>query len=183
MTVSIRRIVTGHDPDGKAVVLSDSAAPNVKVRPVVGITSTLVWVTDESPADISGSADRADRQIGVSPPRNGSVFRIVDFPPGKEMSEADRKALMQQMGLSRDTGAGGTRHGLMHRTDSIDYVIVLEGEIDMVLDDSEVHMRPGDVMVQQGTNHAWVNRSNANCRIAFVLIDAVKPAVVKDAGH
>jgi mannose-6-phosphate isomerase-like protein (cupin superfamily) len=170
--VGIRRIVTGHDASGKAVVLQDSPTPNVKVRPVGGFVSHLVWVTDESPADIAGTADRSLREIGTAPPANGTVFRVVDFPPeGGKVH--DRDAMLQAMGLKDETH-GGARHAFMHRTKSVDYALVLSGEIDMLLDDSEVHMKAGDVMVQQGTNHAWVNRGTEVCRIAFVLVDAVE---------
>ncbi len=143
-----RRVVTGH-AGGKAVVLHDGPAPNVKVRPGSGLVSTLLWATDESPAELSGSADRAAREIGIPPPRNGSIFRVVDFPPGAK--------------------------GEMHRTSSIDYAVVLEGEIDMLLPGSEVSLRAGDVLVQQGASHAWINRGSGRCRIAFVLIDAKDP--------
>jgi mannose-6-phosphate isomerase-like protein (cupin superfamily) len=162
----VRRVVTGHR-DGKAVVLYDSAAPNQKLRQASGLVSTLIWVTDEIPADISGSADRAAREIGVPPPPNGSIFRVVDFPP--EKAPRSREAILAEMGV-RDHGEA--RHPGMHRTRSVDYAIVLEGEIDMLLDEGEVHLKAGDVLVQQGTNHAWVNRGSASCRIAFVLIDA-----------
>ena len=156
----VRRVVTGHR-DGKAVVLYDSAAPNQKLRQASGLVSTLVWATDETPADISGSADRAAREIGVPPPPGGSIFRVVDFPP--EKAPRSREAMLAEI---------GARHPGMHRTRSVDYAIVLQGEIDMLLDEGEVHLRAGDVLVQQGTNHAWVNRGTAPCRIAFVLIDA-----------
>ena len=162
----VRRVVTGHR-DGKAVVLYDSAAPNQKLRQASGLVSTLVWATDETPADISGSADRAAREIGVPPPPGGSIFRVVDFPP--EKAPRSREAILAEMGVGDH---GGARHPGMHRTRSVDYAIVLEGEIDMLLDEGEVHLQAGDVLVQQGTNHAWVNRSAAACRIAFVLIDA-----------
>ena len=141
-----RRVVTGHDAAGKAMVLQDGAAPNVRIRQASGLVSTLLWVTDESPADLSGNADRAAREIGIPPPRNGSIFRVLDFPAGAK--------------------------GEMHRTRSVDYAVVLEGEIDMLLEDADLHLRAGDVLVQQGTPHAWENRGAANCRIAFVLIDA-----------
>jgi mannose-6-phosphate isomerase-like protein (cupin superfamily) len=165
----VRRVVTGHDADGRSIVLFDSAAPNVKGR-AQGNASTLLWVTDESPADISGSADRAEREIGVPPPPLGSIFRVVEFPPGgKQMS---REAVLKEMGLS---GQSASAHAGMHKTRSVDYAVVMEGEIDMVLDDREVHLAAGDVLVQQGTNHAWVNRGERPCRIAFVLIDAAAP--------
>ena len=159
-------MVTGHR-DGKAVVLFDSAAPNRKLRQASGLVSTLLWVTDETPADISAAADRAAREIGVPPPPNGTIFRVVDFPP--ESGARSREAVLKERGVADH---GGARHHGMHRTRSVDYAIVLEGEIDMRLDDSEVHLEAGDVLVQQGTNHAWVNRGAQPCRIAFVLIDA-----------
>ncbi len=140
-----RRIVTGHDAKGRAVILHDGAAPNARRRPS-GLVSTLLWTTDESPADVDRSDDRAAREIGIPPPERGSIFRLVDFPPGAA--------------------------GEMHRTRSIDYAVVIEGEIDMLLPDGEVHLRAGDVLVQQATDHAWENRGKANCRIAFILIDA-----------
>ena len=162
----VRRVVTGHR-DGKAVVLFDSAAPNQKLRQASGLVSTLIWVTDETPADISAVVDRTDREIGVPPPPRGSIFRVVDFPP--EGGARSREAVLKEMGVADQ---GGARHHGMHRTKSIDYAVVLEGEIDMLLDESEVHLTVGDVLVQQGTNHAWVNRGTKPCRIAFVLIDA-----------
>lgn len=177
MQRNTRRVVTGHDKDGKAIVLSDGPAQNVKVRKVAaGLVSTLLWVTDETPADISGAADRADREIGVAPPSRGSVLRIVDFPPVTgDVAAIDNAAMTREMGLGHDHGGSPARHPFTHRTRSIDYAIVLEGEIDMLLDDSEVRLRAGDVLVQQGTNHAWVNNGTQPCRVAFVLIDAEAP--------
>ena len=175
MTEKIRRVVTGHDPAGKAVVTRDGAPTNVRVRKASGgLISTLIWATDETPADISGSADRAAREGGVAPPPLGSVFRVVDFPPMDESVLQDHEAVTREMGLGH--AGAPARHPLMHRTRSVDYAIVMCGEIDMLLDDSEVHLQAGDVVVQQGTNHAWVNRGTENCRIAFVLIDASEPA-------
>jgi mannose-6-phosphate isomerase-like protein (cupin superfamily) len=162
----VRRVVTGHE-GGQAVVLFDGPAPNQKLRQASGLVSTLLWVTDETPADISGDTDKSMREIGVPPPAGGTIFRIVDFPP--EGAARSREAILQEMGVSDQ---GGARHAAMHRTRSVDYAIVLEGEIDMLLDDSEVHLRAGDVLVQQGTHHAWVNRGAQPCRMAFVLIDA-----------
>jgi naringenin degradation protein FdeH len=171
VTRPARRVVTGHDAAGKALVLFDGAAPNVKLRQATGLTSTLLWVTDESPADNTGSADAADREIGVAPPARGSVFRVVDFPPAAEVGAVDNAAMLREMGLSGGA-RGDPRHATMHRTRSVDYAIVISGEIDMLLDDSEVRLRAGDVVVQRGTNHAWVNRGKETCRIAFVLVDA-----------
>ena len=173
MPLPVRRVVTGHDRNGKAIVVIDGNAPNQKVRQT-GIASALLWVTEETPADMSGSADRAAREMGVPPPPNGSVLRVVDFPPESAGgAKADNAAILREMGVA--AGSAPVRHAHMHRTKSIDYAIVLAGEIDMLLDDSEVHLKAGDILVQQGTNHAWVNRTNGVCRIAFVLIDAREP--------
>jgi mannose-6-phosphate isomerase-like protein (cupin superfamily) len=174
---SVRRVVTGHDASGKAVVLMDGDAPNRKVRQT-GLVSTLLWVTDETPADISGNADRAAREIGVPPPANGSILRVVDFPPeAAGGTKVDNATILREMGVA--AGNAPVRHAHMHRTRSVDYAIVLSGEIDMLLDDSQVHLEAGDILVQQGTNHAWVNNGSAVCRIAFVLIDGEEPEAWK----
>jgi mannose-6-phosphate isomerase-like protein (cupin superfamily) len=173
MAQPTRRVVTGHDARGRAVVLIDGDAPNAKLRKATGLTSTLLWVTEESPADVSGDADRAGREIGVAPPPRGSIFRVVDFPPAVDFGAVDNAAMLREMGLAQGGSAqGDAGRATMHRTKSIDYAVVISGEIDMLLDDSEVHLRAGDVLVQRGTNHAWVNRGKENCRVAFVLIDA-----------
>jgi mannose-6-phosphate isomerase-like protein (cupin superfamily) len=173
----IRRIVTGHDASGKAIVTMDGPCPHVKVRPGAGFVSSLLWVTDETPARADIPGDRADRTIGVPPPPNGSILRVVDFPPVDESTDKiDQAELVKSMGAQHHTHGGGpARHPYMHRTKSVDYAIVLQGEVDMLLDDSEVHLKAGDFLIQQGTNHAWVNRSKEMCRIAFVLIDGVDP--------
>ena len=177
MKHAIRRVVTGHDSSGKAVVLIDGIAPNIKVRQGAGFVHSLLWVTDETPADISGGADRAEREIGVAPPQMGSILRMVDFPPvTREAENIDHQTLIRDMGASRDRHGGApARHPYMHRTRTLDYAVVLEGEIDLLLDHTEVHLQAGDAIVQQGTNHAWVNRSSRTCRVAFVLIDAEDP--------
>ena len=144
----VRRVVTGHDANDVAKVLIDGEATNRKSsRP--GNVSTLIWSTDATPADISVGEDVEDlgaRILGTPPPPNGTRFCVITFPPGNP--------------------------GRMHRTETIDYVIVMEGEIDMDMDDSTVKLKAGDVMVQRGTNHSWVNRSDKVARAAFVLIDA-----------
>ena len=161
MSHATRRVVTGHDDNGKAIIERDGAAPNVRVREGAGFVSTLLWVTDETPAKADLRIDRADRTIAVAPPANGSILRIVDFPPvTPEVDKMDGAALRQAMGVDHGGAAGApSRHAYMHRTKSVDYGIVLSGEIDMLLDDSEVHLKAGDIVIQQATNHAWVNRT------------------------
>jgi mannose-6-phosphate isomerase-like protein (cupin superfamily) len=171
----IRRVVTGKDATGKAIAVIDGAAPSVVVSKERGTTSTLLWVTDSTPADISGNADSANRKIGVPPPPNGSIFRVIEFAPEKDLTSdyATRLNIMRQMGLAPEgPSREHPRDAGMHRTRTIDYVLILSGEIDMLMDDSEVHLKAGDVVVQRGTNHAWVNRGSRPCKVAFILIDA-----------
>jgi mannose-6-phosphate isomerase-like protein (cupin superfamily) len=172
---STRRIVTGHDAQGKAVALFDGPL-QAKQRSAGGNGMTLVWVTAEFPVDMTGPADRAQIQVGVPPPANGTIFRIVDFAPATTApaEPVDHHKILLSMGIDPAT-QGYARHANTHRTRTIDYALVLEGEIDMLLDDTEVHVKAGDIMVQQGTNHAWVNNSGKPCRIAFILIDGKTP--------
>ena len=175
MTMAVRRVVTGHHADGRSTVALDGAAPNVKQRQA-GNGSTLLWVTDEAPAKVSSSADRAAREIGVPPPRRGTIFRIAEFPPGVGGEVRDNEAVLRDFGIGPDVTRGHPpRHPAIHRTRSLDYVVVLEGEIDLLLDDGDVRLKAGDVVVQQATNHAWINRGAATCRLAMVFIDAEEP--------
>lgn len=175
MAAPIRRIVTGKDADGKAIVVTDGMTGNVRQRPETGVANTLLWVTDRSPADLSDSADAGERKVGVAPPPSGTIFRIVEFAPEKSLKTdyETRLRVVRSLGLmpegpSRDH----PRDPGMHRTATIDYAVVLSGEIEMLLDDSEIHLKAGDTIVQRGTNHAWVNRGDQPCRVAFVLVDA-----------
>jgi hypothetical protein len=179
LSENVRRVVTMVDGGGKAVVLYDGDNPHTIQRPGRATTSRLLWVTGETPADIAGNADRAalyKGKIGISPPDGGSVFRIVDIPPiTPEQEKLDPNFLHDQIGAHAPTRGLPPRHPFMHRTRTIDYAIIMQGEIDMLLDDSEIHLKAGDVLIQQGTNHAWVNRGSETCRIAFVLIDSKEP--------
>lgn len=172
----VRRVVIGHDSDGKAVALFDGLAVP-KQRSPGGNGVTNLWITGEFPVDLAGVDDKAATPVGVPPPANGTIFRIVDFPPasaGAAAPRVDHDKVLNAMGIDPAT-QGYARHPNTHRTKSLDYAIVLAGEIDMLMDDFEVRVKAGDVLVQQGTNHAWVNNSGNNCRIAFVLIDAAAP--------
>jgi len=141
-----------------------------------GNASTLLWVTDETPAVLSGTKDDADREIAVPPPRRGTIFRIAEFPPHTGGEVRDNAAVLRDFGIGPDVKRGhAPRHPAIHRTRSLDYVIVLEGEIDLLLDEGEVRLRAGDVVVQRGTNHAWINRGRSTCRLGMVFIDAEEP--------
>jgi naringenin degradation protein FdeH len=176
LSEDVRRVVTSVDKDGKAVVLFDGDNPHKVVRPNRSVTSRLLWVTDQTPADMTGTRDRAAIEIGIAPPAHGSVFRIIDIPPTPpEIKELPADYLHKQIGDHAPRRGLPPRHPLMHRTLTVDYAIIMQGEIDMLLDDSEIHLKAGDVLIQQGTNHAWVNRRTEPCRIAFILIDAKEP--------
>jgi hypothetical protein len=175
MPSPIRRVVTAKDARGKAVVLFDAPAANVHERKEAGAGTTLLWVTDSSPAAFYHDADAASRKVGVPPPPGGTIFRVVEFAPLKDIQSSyeTRLQIMREMGLAPE---GPMRDHPsdpgMHRTSTVDYAVIILGEIDMLLDDSEVHLTAGDVVVQQGTNHAWVNRADQPCKVAFILIDA-----------
>ena len=167
----VRRLVTGHDGDGEGVVLFDGPAPNVRQR-TSGVVSTMLWHTETTPADFSGE-DWSLGDFPVAPSDGGAIFRVVDFPPESEAPEIENEAVLAEMGLDpeQNTGRENTHHS-MHTTRSVDFAVVISGEIDMILDAGEVHLEAGDTFVQQGTAHGYINRGSEPCRIAFVLIDA-----------
>ena len=175
MPSSIRRVVTGKDATGKAIAMIDSVATTVHRREELGVTNTLLWVTDSTPADLSNQEDAANKKIGVVAPPGGTIFRVVEFAPEREV-KADyetRLQIFQGIGLAPEGDSREKpRDPAMHRTKTIDYALILSGEIDMLLDDSEIHLKAGEVVIQRGTNHAWVNRGNQPCQVAFVMIDA-----------
>lgn len=146
LSLNIRRVVTGHDHSGHAVVAIDEIATNVISRRG-GHASCVIWSTDSFPSDNGGDLDGALREVASTEP-GGTVFRIIAYAPGV----APRR----------------------HRTQSIDYAVVMAGEIDMEIDGASVHLRQGDVLVQRGTIHDWINRGTEPCIIAFVLV-AAKP--------
>ena len=179
MAKPIRRVVTGHDASGKSTIVFDGPAPNVKQRKA-GNASTLLWVSEESPADVSGSADRAARDIAVPPPRRGTIFRVAEFPPETGGDLRDHETVLRDFGIGPDVRRGHPpRHPVIHRTRSLDYIIVLEGEITLLLDDGEVTLGAGDVVVQRATNHAWINRGKTICRLGMVFIDAEEPPEIQ----
>jgi mannose-6-phosphate isomerase-like protein (cupin superfamily) len=173
----IHRVVTGHDADGKAIVASNGPLPSVvEIAAIPGTVFHEVWETHASPTPLDSGEDPTTGPLKLPPPANGTRIRFVDIPPDTEEFLAQGAALMKEaFTQAGDVGASTVRrdspHPLMHRTESIDYGVVIEGEMTLVLDDSEVTLRPGSVVVQRGSNHAWANRSGKPCRMLFVLID------------
>lgn len=187
---AVRRVVTGHDEAGKAVVLADGEPPLVIRSPVQpGLAFNEIWNTTSMPQPIAATYEEpTTRHSGTAPPRNGTVIRIVDLPPegpeGPQFDKEQSRELFAAVGLEKDAERHKPgRHPLMHRTESIDYGIVLSGEIVLLLDDSEVHLKTGDVVVQRGTVHAWTNRTNEICRMAFILTDGAFEPGLADALH
>lgn len=165
----MRRVVTGHDADGRAVVVRDEQATNVLVSPDRrGVALTDLWATPATAGE-----DPVARPLVLDPPAGGTVFRIVQFEPEDpaDIERADGPTAFAAMGAGH-RAVSGVRHPYMHRTDTVDYAVVLSGSITMLLDEEDVELHAGDVVVQNGTNHAWANRGDASCRMAFVLIDS-----------
>ncbi len=173
-----RRIVTGHDADGRAVI--QSMAPPDRVQQIGGPggpTFFEVWNTRATPAPIErATGEPAEDGLVLTPPPGGTRIRVIEFPPESDairrLSAAQAtQAFGEMAGANAASAAGGAPHPLMHRTQTLDYGIVLEGELTLVLDKDEATIRAGDIVIQRGTNHAWANRSGHTCRVAFVLID------------
>src|SRR5258706_11890118 len=174
---AIRRIVTGHDPQGKAIVTEQGPLPTVvPIEKIPGTVFHEVWSTKGTPAPIDNGPDPTRGTLILPPPKSGTRIRFVDIPPDTEEFLAQGKARMKEAFTQIGDAAASTvkpdsPHPLVHRTESLDYGVVIEGEMTLVLDDSEVLLRQGDVVIQRGTNHAWANRSGRLCRMLFVLID------------
>jgi quercetin dioxygenase-like cupin family protein len=168
-----RRVVTGTDADGRSRFVADGPTAAVKTVPErPGYRAQNVWTTHGNPAPIA-DPERTGEIEGVMPPKNGTVLRIIDFPP-ESQDPAERERMMRATFASiyRDAAhRPETGHPGMHTTESVDYAIVLYGEIYARMDEGETLLRTGDVLIQRGTNHAWANRSDDVCRVAFVLID------------
>lgn len=172
----IRRIVTGHDAQGRSTIVSDEASPHVMaIHGIATHAVTDLWATNSTPARPE-QGDPCSAQVRLAPPANGTVFRVVEFPPDKDwMGAIDTKAAFASMGESGTAAlaaGGASRHPFMHATVSVDYAFVLSGEIWAIVDEAETLMKAGDVLVQRATSHAWSNRSDQPCLVGFVLVDA-----------
>jgi mannose-6-phosphate isomerase-like protein (cupin superfamily) len=168
---SIRRIVTALDETGRSRVLTDETNPNYKKHPVSGIEACVLWTTNAYPPSVAAQSDPVTGKEGIAPARDGSIFHIVDFPPLK--TEALAAGYVQSMvdpGIKNPVAL--STHPMVHRTDTLDYALIMSGEIDMVVGEELVHCKAGDVVIQQATVHGWLNHSAENCRVAFVMLDA-----------
>ena len=175
----IRRIVTGHDAGGNAIIQEDG--PPARIRRIGGALGPLfyeVWNTRETPARIDRtSGEPPEAGISLAPPKHGTRIRVLDIAPDdtslQAMTPEQARAHFAEVGATAASSHAGaeSRHAFMHRTETVDYGIVLEGELTLIMDEGETIIRPGDIVIQRGTNHGWANRSSKPCRIVFVLID------------
>jgi mannose-6-phosphate isomerase-like protein (cupin superfamily) len=170
----IHRVVTALDANNKSTALFNSMVP-LKIGGA-GEGAATVWVTQKAPADYSWNADRSGERKGFSPVPDGTQFLIVDFPPvGADVDKLPMDLMMKVVGPDAPKRGMPPSNPLMHRTKTVDYAIIMQGEIDMMLDTGTVHLKAGDVVVQQATNHAWLNHGKEPCRIAFVMMDSQEP--------
>ena len=176
MAKRTRLVITGNDDKGKSRIVSDGDAPHMRIFERYGGTAvTDLWITTSTPADNDLIEDIGSRNFSIEPPEGGTVFRVIEYPPDTvRLANMDREAAFRDMGASHAMVKEDAKHPGMHRTKTLDYAVILSGEIYAVMDEDEVLLRPGDCLIQRGTNHAWSNRTDQPCRIAFVLIDAQK---------
>ena len=170
----VRRVVTGHDAEGRAVIAEDGPPPtSVPLETVPGTVFHELWSTSSVPTEIDNGPDPTRGPLRLAPPAGGTRIRIVDIPPDSvqdALTAEEAAAAFASIGASHAHAFDGP-HALMHRTETVDYGIVLAGEVWLVLDEGETRLAPGDVVVQRGTNHAWSNRTEVTARMAFVLVD------------
>jgi naringenin degradation protein FdeH len=176
LSKEVRRVVTTHDETGQAVVLFDGSTPHrIEFGPGRPVLHDI-WCTEGVPVDMKGKEDPVSSRPGRPPSPDGSVIRVLDIPPIGDVSKLDLEMMQSQLGPEHShPKARKPRHPMMHRTRTIDYIIVLSGEIDMLLDEGEVHLQEGDIVVQQATNHAWVNRGTEVCRICTIMLGGKEP--------
>ena len=173
----VRRVLTGHDSEGRSTFIADGEAPNVKEM-LPGLALTDLWETKGAPASNAGTADAADRPVHLEPPKNGTILRIVEFPPDSGWrGGADGAAAFKSIGAGHAQDRASS-DPMMHITSTVDYIIVLKGEIYAILETGEKLLRAGDILVQRGTNHSWSVRTSEPCIIAAVLVSA-KPVASK----
>jgi len=177
MTGFIRRVVTGHDSEGKAIVVSDGLVPRVYSNPVrPGHRSSDIWETHGMPVKVTREEPDPVAEVSSFLSPLGVKIRISELEPEPEsvrnLDPARAAEWYKDSGhTSSSTFGKGGRHPLMHRTETIDYAVVLEGQMTLVMDDKEIVLNTGDVVVQRGTNHAWSNRSSKRVRMLYILID------------
>jgi len=176
----VRRVLTGHDAQGRSTFIADGEAANVKeMASMPGLALTDLWETGGAPASNAGGKDAAARPVRLEPPKNGTLLRVVESPPDSAWrGSADGKAASKSIGACHAQDSASS-DPMMHRTSTVDYIIVLKGEIHAIMETGEKLLRAGDILVQRGTNHSWSVRGNEPCIIAAVLVNAKPPGGTK----
>jgi mannose-6-phosphate isomerase-like protein (cupin superfamily) len=190
MVWKVRRVITGHNKEGRSMFLQDGHAPNVKeMASMPGLALTDLWETLDAPASNEGDQDAAARPVRLEPPSKGTILRIVEFPPDSAWRDkADAMAAFDSIGA----GHAKDKHNadpMMHKTSTVDYIIVLSGEIYAIMEEGETLLKPGDILIQRGTNHSWSVRGTEPCVVAAILVGshpigskAAKRPAAKKAG-
>jgi hypothetical protein len=173
MAWRVRRVVTGHNATGRSVFLSDGLAPNIKeMESMPGVALTDLWETTTSPATNQGDADAAARPVKLEPPKSGTILRIVEFPPDSQWrGRADAGRAFDSIGAGHAPDHSSD-DPMRHKTSTVDYIIVLKGEIYALMDEGETLLKAGDILIQRGTNHSWSVRGNEPCVVAAILVGA-----------
>jgi mannose-6-phosphate isomerase-like protein (cupin superfamily) len=173
MVWQVRRVYTAENAQGRSIIAADGPAGCVKeMASMPGLALTDLWETGAAPASNAGEADAVLRPVRLEPPANGTIFRIVEFPPDSQWRDrADARAAFESIGAghAKDAGSGDP---MMHKTATVDYIVVLRGEIYAIVDEGEVLLKPGDVFIQRGTRHSWSVRGTEPCIIAAILVSA-----------
>lgn len=177
---SFKRVVTGHDDRGRAIIVESGAPPQAFAsRTLPGTVFHEIWKTHATPAPIDNGPDPTRQPLQLPPPPRGSAVRVVDIPPDRIQDTLPAELMAAhflEMGAAHVGEAGrDARHRFMHRTETVDYGIVVSGKVWLVLDEGEIELAPGDVVVQRGTHHAWSNRTEDMARMVFVLLDGRFP--------
>jgi mannose-6-phosphate isomerase-like protein (cupin superfamily) len=168
----VRRVLTGHDSQGRSTFIADGEASSVKESPAMpGLALTDLWETAGAPASNEGDNDAAARPVRLEPPRNGTIFRIVEFPPDAQWRTERSREAFEAIGAAHAPDPTSS-DPMMHKTSTVDYIVVLKGEIHAIMETGEKLLRAGDVLVQRGTNHSWSVRGNEPCIVAVVLVSA-----------
>lgn len=171
MVWKVRRVVTGHDANGKSTLIMDGLATRV-IEMIPGLGLTDLWETDASPASNAGNEDAVDRPVRLEPPKGGNILRIVEFPPDKTWrGKNDLAGTFEAIGAGHAQDQGNS-DPMMHTTQTIDYIIVLKGEIYAIVDTGETLLKAGDIFIQRGTRHSWSVRGDESCIIAAILVSA-----------
>lgn len=174
MLKKVRRVVVGQNDKDRSTILQDSAATDIDcyLTGVDEAVSINLWASQQSPAQLDAEVDPTTSGLPFLPSKQGTIFRVCDIAPNSYFMYRLDELFINGEKITEQQKS--SKHPLMHKVDALCYGIVLEGEVNLILDDSETVLKPGDTVVDCGSAHAWSNKTDKICRMAFVLIDAVR---------